>query len=85
MVEGDLPDGGLERGSLRFAVGDQLAHPVTLVAGRQGAVGALDERPHVEGHGGEIERGLDEGVIEVEHAQRHAETVPQACYDGLSS
>ncbi len=59
---------------------DQLADAVALLPGRQGPVRLLDERAHVDRHGGEVEGRLDEGVIEIEDAQRHAETVSQACY-----
>src|SRR5437867_1768621 len=79
VIERHVPDGGLQRRGLRPAVRDQLAHAVALVTARQGAAGSLDERPHVDRHCGEIEGRLDEGVIEIEHAQSHAETVPQAC------
>jgi len=64
---------------------DQLTDPVTLLPGRQGSVRLLEERAHVHGHRGEVEGGLDEGVIEIEDAQSHAETVSQACYHELSS
>ena len=79
VVERDLPDGGLQRRRVHLTVRDQLADAVAVLPRRQGPILTLDELPHVEGHGREIEGRLDEGVVEIEHAQSHAETVPQAC------
>ena len=85
VVERDLPDGSLQLARTALAVGDQLTAAIALRAGRHGAVRLLDERAHVEGHRGEVEGRLDQCVVEIEDAQRHAETVPQACYHEPSS
>jgi hypothetical protein len=79
VVECDLPDGRRQRRYILLAVRDQLAHAVAVLPRRQGPALVLDELAHIEGHRGEIEGCLDEGVIEIENAQSHAETVPQAC------
>ena len=85
VVERDVPDGSFEGRRVLLAVRDQLADAVALPPGRHGPIRPLDELAHVDGHGCEVEGRLDEGVIEIEDAQSHAETVSQACYHGLSS
>src|SRR5205807_7628799 len=58
VVERDLPQGGLQRRRVLLTVRGQLTDAVAVLP-RQGPILALDELPHVEGHGREIEGRLD--------------------------
>ena len=80
VVKGNLPQRLFHVGGIRLAPVDQLAHSISIRPGRQGPAARLQQGPHVHGHRGQVERGLHEGVIEVEGAHtEHALTVPWTC------
>ncbi len=85
VVERNRPDGGLELRRPALRPRDQLEDPVPLRPHGQRAPRALDEPSHVGGHRDQVEGRADQGVVQVEHAQTHALTVPQPCYDELPS
>jgi hypothetical protein len=57
-------------------VTDELADAVTLGPRRERPAVLLDESAHLQGHRTQVERRVDQRVIEVEDTQTHAVTVP---------
>jgi hypothetical protein len=76
VVQGDLPHRRRHRRRLGGAVTDQLADAIAFGPCRQRSAVVLDERPHLQRHRRQVERRVDQRVIEVEDAQTHAVTVP---------
>src|SRR6185503_2250891 len=63
------------------APADELPDPVAVRPSRQWPAARLQQHAHVHGHGGQVQRGIDESVIEVERTHtQHAMTVPWTCY-----
>jgi hypothetical protein len=61
---------------MRGAVADQLADAVALGASGERSAVLLDQRAHLERHRGQVQRRVDQRVVEVEDAHTHAVTVP---------
>jgi hypothetical protein len=80
VVERHLPQRLLHVRRVGLAPADQLAHAVAIRPARQQSAMALQQRAHVQRHRRQVQRRLDERVIEVEDAQTHALTVPWTCY-----